>query len=66
PPPSTHYGEYTEEQPRWAMAIDMDRCIGCSACMTACQAENNIGIVGPELVKDGRIINWIRIERYFE
>jgi len=66
PPPGTHYGEYTEEQPRWAMTIDMDRCIGCSACMTACQAENNIGIVGPELVKDGRIINWIRIERYFE
>src|SRR5690606_35330397 len=33
----THYGEYSEEQPRWAMAIDMDRCIGCSACMVACQ-----------------------------
>ncbi|HYE92584.1 MAG TPA: 4Fe-4S dicluster domain-containing protein, partial [Terriglobales bacterium] len=65
PPPGTYYGEYTEEQPRWGMAIDMERCIGCSACMTACTAENNIGIVGPELVKKGREINWIRIERYF-
>ncbi|HUF11632.1 MAG TPA: molybdopterin dinucleotide binding domain-containing protein [Longimicrobiales bacterium] len=65
PPPGTYYGEYTEEHPRWGMAIDMERCIGCSACMTACHAENNIGIVGPELVKEGRIIDWIRIERYF-
>jgi Fe-S-cluster-containing dehydrogenase component len=62
----THYGEYTPEQPRWAMTIDMERCIGCSACMTACQAENNIGIVGPELVAQGRLIQWMRIERYFE
>ncbi|MGK7313107.1 MAG: molybdopterin dinucleotide binding domain-containing protein [Candidatus Longimicrobiales bacterium M2_2A_002] len=66
PPPGTHYGEYTEEQPRWAMAVDMERCIGCSACQTACQAENNIGLVGPELVAQGRLIQWIRIERYFE
>jgi anaerobic selenocysteine-containing dehydrogenase/Fe-S-cluster-containing dehydrogenase component len=66
PPVGTHYGEYTPEQPRWAMVIDMERCIGCSACMTACQAENNIGIVGPELVAQGRLIQWMRIERYFE
>jgi anaerobic selenocysteine-containing dehydrogenase/Fe-S-cluster-containing dehydrogenase component len=66
PPVGTHYGEYSEAQPRWAMAIDMERCIGCSACLTACQAENNIGIVGPELVSQGRLIQWMRIERYFE
>jgi len=66
PPPGTYYGEYTEAQPRWGMAIDMERCIGCSACMTACYAENNIGIVGPELVAQGRMLQWIRIERYFE
>src|SRR5690606_21298478 len=65
PPPGTHYGEYTQTQPRWAMAIDLERCIGCSACITACYAENNIGIVGPEQVKKGRILHWIRIERYF-
>jgi Fe-S-cluster-containing dehydrogenase component len=47
------------------MAIDMERCIGCSACMTACSAENNIGMVGPYQMKKGREINWIRIERYF-
>jgi molybdopterin-containing oxidoreductase family iron-sulfur binding subunit len=48
------------------MSIDLERCIGCSACMTACYAENNIGIVGPEQVAKGRILHWIRIERYFE
>ena len=66
PPPDTHYGEYSELQPRWGMAIDLEKCIGCSACITACYAENNIGIVGPELVSNGRILHWIRIERYFE
>ncbi|HUG39370.1 MAG TPA: 4Fe-4S dicluster domain-containing protein [Longimicrobiales bacterium] len=66
PPPGTHYGEYAETQPRWGMTVDMDRCIGCSACQVACQAENNIGMVGPELVAQGRLIQWIRIERYFE
>lgn len=66
PPPNTHYGEYSEAQPRWAMAIDLERCIGCSACTTACYAENNIGIVGPEQIAKGRHLNWIRIERYFE
>jgi anaerobic selenocysteine-containing dehydrogenase/Fe-S-cluster-containing dehydrogenase component len=66
PPIGTHYGEYSQTQPRWAMAIDLERCIGCSACSTACYAENNIGIVGPEQVAKGRILNWMRIERYFE
>jgi anaerobic selenocysteine-containing dehydrogenase/Fe-S-cluster-containing dehydrogenase component len=66
PPPGTHYGEYSEDRPRWAMAIDLERCTGCSACVTACYAENNIGIVGPEGISQGRILNWMRIERYFE
>ncbi len=66
PPPGTHYGEYSETQPRWGMAIDLDRCIGCSACMTACYAENNIAVVGPEQAVNGRALQWIRIERYWE
>lgn len=66
PPPGTYYGEYSDAQPRWGMVIDMDRCIGCSACITACYAENNIGIVGPSEVAKNRIMTWIRIERYFE
>jgi anaerobic selenocysteine-containing dehydrogenase/Fe-S-cluster-containing dehydrogenase component len=66
PQPGTHYGEYSEGQPRWAMSIDLERCIGCSACSTACYAENNIGIVGPDAVAKGRILHWMRIERYFD
>ncbi|HEX7051719.1 MAG TPA: 4Fe-4S dicluster domain-containing protein [Longimicrobiales bacterium] len=66
PPPGTYYGEYSEEQPRWGMAIDLERCTGCSACIVACYAENNIGIVGPELISESRIMTWLRIERYFE
>jgi Fe-S-cluster-containing dehydrogenase component len=66
PPPGTHYGEYSADRPRWGMSIDLERCTGCSACVTACYAENNIGIVGPEGIARGRILSWMRIERYFE
>ena len=53
-------------QNAWGMAIDLNSCIGCNACIVSCYAENNIAVVGREQVKIGRNMQWLRIDTYFE
>ncbi len=58
------YAPHEYKEHRWAMAIDLARCIGCGACAVACYAENNVAVVGEEQVRRGRQMAWLRIIPY--
>ena len=62
--PATLYAPHRYDTYEWAMVIDNAACIGCNACVVACQAENNVPIVGPEEIAVGRDMHWLRVDDY--
>ena len=59
-------GGFHDYEHQWGMAIDLDICIGCNACSTACYAENNLAVVGKMRFEKGQAMHWLRVERYWD